>query len=96
MSWAAWLGLPLAHNIWLYNLPYNIGYLEQELERKFDEFGDVVSARVVRNPVNMESRGFGFVEMKTEDGTEKVDPCAQATEALLSNECYLFRISMTP
>ena len=44
----------------------------QELERKFDEFDDVVTARVVRNPVNQESRGFGFVEMKTDEGAGKV------------------------
>ena len=44
----------------------------QELERKFDEFGDVVSARVVRNPTNQDSRGYGFVEMKSDDAADKV------------------------
>ena len=36
------------------------------------KFGDVHRARIVRNTYNGESRGFGFVEMKTEDGTDRV------------------------
>lgn len=48
------------------------------MEHKFEKYGDVVEARIVRNPGNGESRGFGFVEMKTEEGTDKVTyppPC---------------------
>lgn len=36
---------------------------EKELERKFDAFGPVKEARVVKNPSTGESRGFGFVIM---------------------------------
>ena len=44
----------------------------QEVENKFTKFGDVRMARIVRNPYNNESRGFGFVEMADEDGTDRV------------------------
>lgn len=47
----------------------------QEVERKFERYGDVVEARIVRNPHNGESRGFGFVEMKTDDGADEVRLC---------------------
>ena len=54
----------------------------QEVEDKFTKFGDVHRARIVRNTYNGESRGFGFVEMKTEDGTDRVSaldmPCVFA------------------
>lgn len=36
---------------------------EKELERKFDVYGPVKEARVVKNPGTGESRGFGFVIM---------------------------------
>ena len=44
----------------------------QEVERKFGKFGDVRQARIVRNPYNGESRGFGFVEMADDRGTDEV------------------------
>ena len=42
------------------------------MEDKFGKYGDVRGARIVRNTYNGESRGFGFVEMKSEDGTDRV------------------------
>ena len=44
----------------------------QEMERKFDKYGDVDEVRIVRNPHNGESRGFGFVIMKNESGADEV------------------------
>jgi hypothetical protein len=46
----------------------------QEMQRKFEKYGDVEKARIVRNNVNGESRGFGFVQMKDDDGADKVLP----------------------
>ena len=43
------------------------------------KFGDVHRARIVRNTYNGESRGFGFVEMKTEDGTDRVSASGLST-----------------
>ena len=44
----------------------------QEVEAKFEKFGPVKEARIVRNPVNGESRGFGFVAMKYEEDVDAV------------------------
>ena len=46
----------------------------QEMFRKFEKYGDVDKARIVRNNVNGESRGFGFVQMMDEDGATAVLP----------------------
>jgi len=46
----------------------------QEMLRKFEKYGDVDKARIVRNNINGESRGFGFVQMMDEDGADKVPP----------------------
>lgn len=51
----------------------------QEVERKFGKFGDVKTARIVRNPYNGESRGFGFVEMADDRGTDDVSPAPLVT-----------------
>lgn len=42
------------------------------MEAKFEKFGPVKEARIVRNPVNGESRGFGFVAMKYEEDVDAV------------------------
>lgn len=44
----------------------------QEVEAKFEKFGPVKEARIVRNPQNGESRGFGFVAMKYEEDVDAV------------------------
>lgn len=50
----------------------------QEVESKFDKFGPVKEARIVRNPVNGESRGFGFVSMKYEEDVDAVSAFARS------------------
>ena len=47
-------------------------YSAQEVEAKFEKYGPVKEARIVRNPVNNESRGFGFVAMKYEEDVDAV------------------------
>jgi RNA recognition motif-containing protein len=44
----------------------------QEVERKFGKYGEVREARIVRNPHNGESRGFGFVAMERDEDVDKV------------------------
>ncbi|HBK35301.1 MAG: RNP-1 like protein RNA-binding protein [Candidatus Uhrbacteria bacterium GW2011_GWE2_40_58] len=39
----------------------------EDLESLFAEFGEVTSARIVTDKFSGKSRGFGFVEMATED-----------------------------
>ncbi len=50
------------------NLPYSVG--ESELETAFAEYGTVVSAVVIRDRESGRSRGFGFVEMETDEMAE--------------------------
>lgn len=50
------------------NLPYNLG--DSDLAAAFADHGKVVSAVVIRDRETGRSRGFGFVEMETEDMAE--------------------------
>jgi len=50
------------------NLPYGFG--ESELETAFSEHGTVVSAVVLCDRETGRSRGFGFVELETEEMAE--------------------------
>lgn len=50
------------------NLPNSVG--ESELETAFADHGTVVSVVVIRDRESGRSRGFGFVEMETEEMAE--------------------------
>jgi RNA recognition motif-containing protein len=50
------------------NLAYSVG--DDDLEALFTEHGTVVSAVVIRDRETGRSRGFGFVEMETEEMAE--------------------------
>ncbi|MFV2072318.1 MAG: RNA recognition motif domain-containing protein [Thermoanaerobaculales bacterium] len=50
------------------NLAQSIG--EGELKTAFSEYGTVVSAVVIRDRETGRSRGFGFVELETEEMAE--------------------------
>jgi RNA recognition motif-containing protein len=50
------------------NLAYDVD--ESELETAFADHGTVVSAVVIRDRETGRSRGFGFVEMETEEEAE--------------------------
>jgi RNA recognition motif-containing protein len=52
-------------------LPYSTQ--QEEVEQLFSQCGQVVSATIVRDKFTNQSRGFGFVEMATEE---------QASEAI--------------
>ncbi len=51
-------------NIYVSNLPYQT--TDDELMRTFQSFGEVNSARVIKDKISGRSRGFGFVEMANE------------------------------
>lgn len=50
-------------NLYVSNL--NPETSELDLRRIFSEFGEIVSAKVIRDMATGESKGFGFVEMAT-------------------------------
>jgi RNA recognition motif-containing protein len=47
------------------NLSYTTG--EQQLEALFSTHGTIESVKLIRDQMTGQSRGFGFVEMSTED-----------------------------
>lgn len=51
-------------NIYVGNLSYEV--TDEELREAFAAFGQVSSARVIRDRDTGRSRGFGFVEMPTQ------------------------------
>ena len=55
--------------IYVGNLPYST--TDQELMDLFAQHGSVASANVVTDRYTGRSRGFGFVEMATEDDAQK-------------------------
>lgn len=48
-------------NIYVSNIPYQT--TEDELRNAFQQFGNVDSARIIKDKLTGKSRGFGFVEM---------------------------------
>lgn len=52
-------------NIYVGNLSYDLD--EDELRKAFEAYGEVSSATVVKDRYTGQSRGFGFVEMPSQD-----------------------------
>jgi len=56
-------------NLYVGNLPYDVN--EQDLMDIFAEYGEVTSVKIVTDRVTGRSKGFGFVEMGSEEAGEK-------------------------
>jgi len=52
-------------NIYVGNLSYDL--TEDDLREAFQAFGEVASASIIKDKFSGRSRGFGFVEMPTDD-----------------------------
>lgn len=52
-------------NIYVGNLPYKVA--EEELRGIFEEYGEVTSAKIIKDRVTNRSKGFGFVEMANDE-----------------------------
>jgi RNA recognition motif-containing protein len=50
------------------NLPFNV--TSQELTELFAQAGEVVSANIITDRFSGQSRGFGFVEMSSDEGAQ--------------------------
>ena len=55
----------MAKNIYVGNLSW--GTTEETLRETFEQYGEVLSARIITDRDTGRSRGFGFVEMENED-----------------------------
>lgn len=53
-------------NLYVGNLSFKI--TDDDLKSNFSEAGEVVSAAIIKDKFTGQSKGFGFVEMKTEEG----------------------------
>jgi RNA recognition motif-containing protein len=59
----------MATNLFVGNLPYNVD--DARLADLFSQAGAVASAKVIKDKYSGRSRGFGFVEMATDEETKK-------------------------
>jgi RNA recognition motif-containing protein len=50
------------------NIPYSMK--EEDIESVFKEFGNVVSVKVIIDRATRRSKGYGFVEMESEEQAE--------------------------
>ena len=57
-------------SIFVGNLPWSV--TDADLQAKFSEFGNVISARVVSDKFSGKSRGFGFVDMDDADAEKAI------------------------
>ena len=55
----------MAKNLFVGSLPFSI--TDDALGQLFAQYGQVVSANVIKDRYSGQSRGFGFVEMTTDD-----------------------------
>lgn len=59
----------MAVKLFVGNLPYSLN--SDTLKQVFEKVGEVADANVVTDRETGRSRGFGFVEMKTEEDAKK-------------------------
>jgi len=59
----------MSKKLFVGNLPFSVA--DQELSDLFSKVGTVVSATVIVDKYNNRSKGFGFVEMSTEEEAQK-------------------------
>jgi len=80
--------LVMGRKLFVGNLPYSIG--ETELRQLFEQKGGVESVTIVQDPLTGRSRGFGFVEMASEEAAQKaiaeLDRCSVDGRDLTVNE----------
>lgn len=59
-------GRKMNKNLYVGNLSFKV--TEEDLRSNFSEAGEVVSATIIKDRFTRQSKGFGFVEMKTDEG----------------------------
>lgn len=59
----------MAKNLFIGGIPYSV--TSDEMKSLFEQAGSVVSANVIIDKMTNRSKGFGFVEMSTEEEAQK-------------------------
>jgi RNA recognition motif-containing protein len=67
-------------NIYVSNIPYTA--TDDNLREAFAAFGNVTSARIIRDRMTGRSRGFGFVEMDEDEAGRKAVESVNGSEML--------------
>ena len=65
-------------NIFVSNISFKVR--EQALNELFSQFGEVTSVRIIKDKETKRSRGFGFVEMASDDDGQKAIDALNGTE----------------
>ena len=65
-------------NLYIANLAYQT--TDQELQDYFAKYGKILSCKVIRDPTDSSSRGFGFVTFERSEDAEKVMDTGEALE----------------
>ncbi|HWO42921.1 MAG TPA: RNA-binding protein [Candidatus Eisenbacteria bacterium] len=60
------------------NLPYSV--TEDRLQQHFAQHGSVVSARIITDKFSGRSKGFGFVEMSSDDEAQRAAAALNGTD----------------
>jgi cold-inducible RNA-binding protein len=60
------------------NLPYSV--TEERLQQHFAQHGSVVSARIITDKFSGRSKGFGFVEMSSDQEAERATAALNGTD----------------
>jgi len=68
----------LVMNIYVANLHYRLN--DEDLHQIFSEFGEVTSAKIIKDHETGRSRGFGFVEMPNQEEGSKAMNSLNGTE----------------
>ena len=59
----------MAKKLYVGNLPYTA--TEDQLREVFEQAGEIESVQIVTDKFTNKSRGFGFIEMATQEGAEE-------------------------
>jgi RNA recognition motif-containing protein len=61
--------MEMGNKIYVANIPFNA--TEQDITDIFSDYGEVLSARIITDKFTGQPKGFGFVEMGSEDDARK-------------------------
>lgn len=59
----------MVKKIFVGNIPFSA--TEQDIKNLFSEYGEIESLKIITDRLTGQSRGFGFIEMETEDDAQK-------------------------
>jgi RNA recognition motif. (a.k.a. RRM, RBD, or RNP domain) len=68
----------MSTNLYVGGLPYSVA--EQQLQELFSAHGTVASARVITDKFTGQSRGFGFVEMSSQEEAQRAIQALNGTQ----------------